>query len=157
MSQCKQAFVRPDAIENPGTYEIVVSACLVGLPCRYDGVSRFCSKVFALWEQGIACAICPEGLAGLSIPRLPCELIEGEAVSRDGEDLTYLFRQGVARAIAITRAVGAKRAIVKSRSPSCGLGEIYDGTFSDTLCRGNGLWTEALLAEGLSVVTEEDL
>ena len=157
MSQCKRAFVRPGDIEDPGRYEFVVSACLVGLPCRYDGYSHFCPQVYSLWEEGKACAVCPEGLAGLPIPRLPCELVEGDVISRDGEDLSYLFRQGVARALAITRAVGARKAIVKSRSPSCGLGEIYDGTFSRTLCHGNGLWTEALLAEVLSVVTEEKL
>lgn len=137
--------------------EYVVSACLAGFKCRFDGDSRPCADVVKLYEQGRAIPICPESLSGLKAPRAPVEWKNGRAINKDGEDKTEYMEKGAQKALEKAMSSGCKKAIVKSRSPSCGYGQIYDGSFNHSLCAGNGLWTNKLLANGFEVYTEENI
>lgn len=137
--------------------EFVVSACLAGRKCRYDGGSSPCGVVISLVEEGRALPVCPESLSGLPVPREPCEQKQGRVISRDGEDVSQEFEQGASRAFEIAVASGARKAILKARSPSCGVGQIYDGSFSKRLVAGNGLFAARLLAAGFEVTDEDNL
>lgn len=137
--------------------EFVVSACLAGQKCRYDGSSRPCAAVIKLVKDGRALALCPEALSGLPVPRDPCEQRQGKVVSRNGKDVSLEFEEGAARAFEIALASGASKAILKARSPSCGRGRIYDGSFSKRLIDGNGLFAARLLAAGFEVTDEDNL
>lgn len=135
----------------------VVSACLAGTACRYDGGSNPCPKVLRLVKEGLAVPACPEMLGGLPVPRQPCELKSGRVVSRDGRDLTAAFLHGAQCALELARQHGCTAAILKSRSPSCGFGKIYDGTFNHALCPGEGVWARLLREAGLTLYSEENL
>ena len=142
----------------------VVSGCLAGLSCRYDGGSNPCARVVRLVEEGLAVPVCPESLSGLPVPRPPCEQVRGagetddaRVVSRTGEDVTRAFTHGADRALAAALATGCREAILKARSPSCGVGQIYDGTFSHTLRPGDGLWAQRLRKAGFTLWTEDTL
>ena len=108
-------------------------------------------------RRGEAVTACPEGLACLPVPRPPCEIREGRVLSQDGRDLTEDFFRGARLAMEIARKHGCTAAILKRRSPSCGVGRIYDGTFSRTLCPGDGLWARMLREAGFALYTEEHL
>ena len=135
----------------------VVSACLAGVPCRYDGRVVSCPPVVRLVALGRAVPACPEWLGGLSVPRPPCELCQGRVCTRAGGDLTAAFVLGAQRGTALALRQGCTAAILKSRSPSCGLGQVYDGTFSGALRPGDGLWGPLLQKNGLHLFTEENL
>ncbi len=135
----------------------MVSACLAGEKCRYDATSRPCPGVQKLVRKDCALPLCPEMLGGLACPRLPCEQRNGRIISSSGADFSALFAKGAERALALALAYGAKKAILKSRSPSCGFGQIYDGTFQKRLCPGNGLWATMLLEAGFELYSEESL
>ncbi len=143
----------------------VVSGCLAGIACRYDGGSNPCPQVMRLVAAGLAVPLCPESLSGLPVPRPPCEHCapgrgEHDAIrvlSRDGRDLTAAFLRGAERAFRAASAVGCREAILKSRSPSCGVGQVYDGTFSRSLRPGDGLWARLLREAGFTLWTEEHL
>lgn len=136
---------------------LVVSKCLAGVPCRYDGGDNLVSAVKALVDAGEAIAVCPEELGGLPTPRVPCERQpDGRVRNREGEDVTAAFRDGAKRAMDICRAHGCTGAILKARSPSCGKGVIYDGSFTGARVAGNGVFAQLLLDAGLPVWTEED-
>ena len=134
----------------------VVSACLAGCKCRYDGSDNRFAPVERLVAAGLALALCPEELGGLETPREPCELRNGRVLSKSGSDCTQAFTQGAQKALKIALDAGCAAAIVKSRSPSCGPNMVYDGTFSKKLIPGTGIWATMLLEAGLSVYTEED-
>ena len=137
---------------------LVVSKCLAGAPCRYDGRNNLVSAVKALVDAGEAVAVCPEELGGLPTPRVPCERQpDGRVLNRQGEDMTAAFCDGAERAMELCRAHGCTGAILKARSPSCGKGMIYDGSFTGALVAGNGVFAQLLLDAGLPVRTEEDL
>ncbi|MBQ9536379.1 MAG: DUF523 domain-containing protein [Desulfovibrionaceae bacterium] len=138
------------------TFPYVVSACLVGFAVRYDGRSKYVAALGELFKAGKCLPICPECLGGLGVPRLPCELLHGRVLRRDGVDVTKFFEEGVRLAIQKTKACQAKIAIVQNRSPSCGCGLVYDGTFSGSLIKGHGLWTHALLVHGITVYPWEN-
>ena len=135
----------------------VVSGCLAGLSCRYDGGSMPCEPVRRLVLAGRAVTACPETLACLPVPRPPSEQRDGRVVSRDGKDLTEAFERGACRAMRIVQENGCTAAILKARSPACGCGRIYDGTFSGALCDGDGVWTRKLREAGLDLYTEDNL
>lgn len=140
---------------------IAVSACLAGRACRYDGASRPDAEIVALLEQGRAICICPECLGGLPTPRTPAEIVGGDGadvlmgrarvMSRDGRDVSAAFLRGAREALAMVRTQGIERAVLKARSPSCGAGEIYDGTFSGGLRIGDGVTAALFKAEGIEV------
>jgi uncharacterized protein YbbK (DUF523 family) len=136
---------------------LLVSACLLGEKCRYDGGSRYCAAAAALADKYELVAACPEVLGGMPVPRTPAE-IRGERVfSMDGEDRTALFRLGAERALELAREAKAVKALLKSESPSCGHGLIHDGSFSGKMVRGRGV-TAALLEEnGITVRTELEI
>ena len=136
---------------------VLVSACLAGEPCRYDGSAVPHPAVQRLVEEGRAVSVCPEVLGGLPTPREPVELVAGRAMSLAGRDVTAEFEHGARQGLDIARAAGCVRAILKSRSPSCGCGQVYDGTFSGKLIPGDGLFTALLKRNGLAVCTELDL
>lgn len=135
----------------------IVSACLAGIPCRYDGGDRCVPAIRELVERGEAIAVCPEVLGGLGTPRLPSERrADGRVVNTAGVDVTDAFILGAERAMALCREHGCTRAILKSRSPSCGRGTVYDGTFTGTLTVGDGVFARLLLEAGIPVRTEEE-
>lgn len=138
--------------------EYIVSACLAGFNCKYNGRNNTCDIVQKLYQAGKAIPVCPETLGGLKAPREPSEIkSNGTVKSKSGKDLSSSFEKGAILAMDIAKQSGCLKAIVKERSPSCGLGTIYDGSFSGTLRKGNGKWTEKLLAAGIEVWTEENL
>ena len=140
---------------------IAVSACLLGEACRYDGQAKENETVCALTHAHELVPVCPEVLGGLPVPRTRCEVVAGEGAVRvmdeAGEDKTAAFATGAARAVETAREEGCELAILKSKSPSCGAGLIYDGTFSGTLVPGYGVAAQAFLAEGIPVLDEDSL
>ncbi len=139
----------------------LVSACLAGSPCRYDGRDYLCEPVAELVAQGRAVPVCPEQLGGLTTPRISCELVdqseEMKIINKEGVDCTKEFMLGARRTLAIAKALGIKKAVMKSKSPSCGCGQIYDGTFSGRLIPGDGVAARLLMDNGIEVVSEKDL
>ena len=133
----------------------MVSACLAGLHCRYDGRSNHKPEVAELVASGLAVPVCPEELGGLPTPRAPSERLGDRVVSCEGRDVTAEFAAGAEAALYIAEEYGCSAAILKARSPSCGCGRIYDGTFTRTLVEGSGLFAELLLKKGFEVFTEE--
>ena len=133
----------------------MVSACLAGLHCRYDGRSNHMPEVAELVASGLAVPVCPEELGGLPTPRDPSERIGDRVMSCEGRDVTAEFAAGAEAALYIAEEYGCSAAILKARSPSCGCGRIYDGTFTRTLVEGSGLFAELLLKKGFEVFTEE--
>ncbi|MBR4082237.1 MAG: DUF523 domain-containing protein [Clostridia bacterium] len=136
--------------------KILVSACLLGLPVRYDGNAKCESWVEALAREHTLIPVCPEQLGGLSTPRVPCERVGSCVLSRDGDDRTANFRKGAELALRIARLNGCEVAILKQRSPSCGSKAVYDGTFSGNVIPGAGVTAELLRANGIEVYAEED-
>lgn len=140
----------------------LVSSCLAGINCRYDGKNNLNKKVAELVKAGEAIPVCPEVLGGLPTPRDPSEIIVDKkrnkrVVSEKGKDVTAEFKLGAEKTLKIAQIVEAKKAILQQRSPSCGCGKIYDGTFSSNLIKGSGLTAELLIENGIEVLTEADL
>ena len=134
---------------------MIVSACLAGLPCRYDGKARPCPEVVALVRAGKAIPLCPEQLGGLPTPRPPCEIRDGRVMDREGTDRTDEYRRGAEAVLEASRTYGATQALLQKRSPSCGSGWIYDGTFSKTLVQGDGITARLLAENGIQVIGKE--
>ena len=134
---------------------ILVSACLLGEACRYDGKSQPCDAVRALANTYELVPVCPEQLGGLPTPRIPSEVQrDGRVVDRAGIDRTLEFESGARETVALARKHDCTRAILKAKSPSCGTREIYDGTFTGTLIPGRGVAAQALLAAGIALADE---
>ena len=136
---------------------ILISRCLLGERCRYDGASRPCPGVEKLRERFALVPICPECDGGLPVPRPSCERRGERVVTRDGQDKTAAYRLGAEAALAKAKETGAKIALLKSRSPSCGVGVIYDGSFTRTLTQGDGVTAELLKENGITVFDETAL
>ena len=137
--------------------KILISACLLGARCRYDGASKEHPEVLKLAEHHTLVPVCPEQLGGLPTPRTPSER-QGDAVcTRDGTDVTEAYRRGAEEALRLCRMLGCQAAVLKERSPSCGCGEIYDGTFTGTLITGDGVTAELLKANGIPVYGESQV
>ena len=134
--------------------KILVSMCLLGIPCRYDGKACVHEGVLALSGEHTLIPVCPEQLGGLCTPRPPAERRSGEVVTMDGADVTQAYRAGAEAALLLAKRLGCTLAVLKERSPSCGKGSIYDGTFSGTLTQGNGVTAELLLKNGIPVLGE---
>ncbi len=135
----------------------IVSACLAGINCRYDGNTKPNEKVIELVKQGKAIPVCPEQLAGLTTPRTPAEEKDGKIITKDGKDLTKEFQKGAQEALKIAKLSNCKEAILKSKSPTCGCGKVYDGSFSGNLIDRDGVFTRLLKENNIKVITEEDL
>ena len=135
---------------------MLISACLLVVECRYDGGGQTLPRLEALMECYELIPVCPEQLGGLPTPRTPAERQGGRVVNREGKDVTAAFSRGAEQACQISRLYGAHLALLKARSPSCGCGEIYDGSFSGRRIPGNGIAAERLTAMGVEVYTEAD-
>lgn len=131
---------------------ILVSACLLGEKCRYDGISCRDEAVIALGKRNTLIPVCPECLSGLPTPRKPVEILEDRVRTKDGDDLTGTMEGGIDKAMEIVKEKQPDLAILMERSPSCGSSIIYDGTFSSRLIPGKGLFTRKLEKEGIQVV-----
>jgi len=133
---------------------ILISACLLGLPCRYDGAAKTCPAVEELRKQHTLIPFCPECFGGLPTPREPAEIVGDRVVNRAGRDVTAEYRRGAANALALCRMYDCDCAVLKEKSPSCGHGKIYDGTFTGTLTDGDGITASLLLENGIPVYGE---
>lgn len=133
---------------------ILISGCLLGLCCRYDGKSKPNENIKALSEKYYLIPICPEQLGGLPTPRAPSEIIGERVVSCTGIDVTAEYRRGAAEALRLSQLFGRKKAILKERSPSCGFGRVYDGSFSGRLVDGDGVSAALLAANGIEIFGE---
>ncbi len=136
---------------------IVVSACLLGENCKYNGKNNLTEGVLKLKEKYNVCPVCPECLGGLKIPREPSEIKGGGVFSKSGEERTLQYKKGAERALKIAKEAGAKAAVMKERSPSCGCGQVYDGSFTHTLVKGNGVTAELFLQNGIRVFGESEV
>ena len=136
---------------------ILIRACLLGCACRYDGRSKPHPLAQELARRGLAVPVCPEQLGGLPTPRAPSEQREGRVVSARGADVTAQYQRGAEEALHMAALYGCTTAVLKERSPSCGSGRIYDGTFSGTLMEGWGTAAALLRANGIRVLGESDL
>ncbi len=135
----------------------IVSACLAGINCRWDGKNSSCSKVIELVKNGEAIPVCPEQLGELSTPRTPAEQIGDKVITKYGKDVTSNFKKGAEEALKIAKQHKCKEAILKSKSPSCGCGQVYDGTFSGKLISGDGEFTKLLKKNNIRVITENEI
>lgn len=135
---------------------IIVSACLAGVECRYNAQAFPIPEVIELVKSGKAMPLCPEILANLSTPRPSVEQCAGKFLSNCGKDLTAEYITGAKLALAISKLAGSKIAILKSKSPTCGSGLVYDGTFSGKLIEGDGIFCTLLKEENIKVYTEEE-
>lgn len=133
---------------------ILVSACLLGVSCRYDGKSKPVKEVIALKDKYNLIPVCTEIMGGLPTPRIPCEIKNGRVINRDGEDKTAEYVRGAEEVLRLARIFGCDTAVLKARSPSCGSGEIYDGSFSGSLTAGDGICAEILKANGIKILNE---
>ena len=136
---------------------LLVSACLLGLCCRYDGQSKADENVLALLKDHTLIPVCPEQLGALPTPRCPCEIRDDRVTTKDGTDRTAEYRRGAEEALRLCRLFSCEAAVLKARSPSCGAGRVYDGTFTGTLRAGNGVTAALLIQNGIPVYTEENL
>lgn len=139
----------------------IVSSCLAGINCRYNGKSYENEYIVNLVNKGKAIPLCPEVLGGLSTPRPPSEIIIDEngkkkVVTNEGIDITKEFLLGGEKFLKVAKALGINKAILKSKSPSCGHNCIYDGSFSGNLIKGNGITCDLLLENGIKVYSEND-
>jgi uncharacterized protein YbbK (DUF523 family) len=133
-----------------------VSACLLGVPCNHRGEGSEVEAVRRLAERYQLVRVCPETMGGLPTPRPAAEIqADGSVRTRDGSDVTAAYRAGAAATVAVASAVGATRAVLKARSPSCGCREVYDGSFTRSRRAGKGVTAAALEATGVEVVSEE--
>ncbi len=142
------------------------SACLLGIKCRYNGKSKSNYKILKLAKKETLIPVCPEQLGGLPTPREPAEttgdgleVLNGKAkvVTKSGIDVSKKFINGAKQTLRLARILNIKEAILKQKSPSCGCGKIYDGTFSNKLIKGDGVTAALLKKNGIKVITEEDL
>lgn len=135
----------------------IVSACLVGVPCRWNATAKEHDAIRVLVNEGKAIPVCPEQLGGLSTPRIPAEQVGDRVITQEGVDITDAYMRGALEALQVARLHGCTEAILKARSPACGCGQIYDGTFSQTLTEGDGVFTRLLKMHDIRVITEEDI
>ncbi len=141
----------------------LISGCLLGHNCKYNGGNNYHRDVVDFCRERSICVVCPEGVSGLPVPRLPAEYVQGRILDREGKDVTEAFERGAALSLekAIRKAgeVGEEieGAVLKAHSPSCGSGQIYDGTFSGTLTCGDGCFTRMLKDRGIKVISEKEI
>ena len=140
---------------------ILISACLAGINCKYNGENNGNEKVMELIKNEKTILVCPEQLGGLKTPRIPAEIkiINGEkrVITKDGIDVTLEYTSGANEVLELAKRFNITKAILKSKSPSCGCGQIYDGNFSNNLIIGNGITADLLIKNGIEVITEKDL
>ncbi len=139
--------------------KILVSACLIGKNCKYDGNNNLINdlRIQKLINDESFVPACPEVLGGLSIPRTPAERIKDRVINKDGIDVTKEYYNGAIASFNILKDNTIKVALLKAKSPSCGKGLIYDGTFTKTLIEGNGVFADLLIENKIKIFTEKEL
>ena len=137
--------------------KILVSACLLGKNCKYNGGNKLNQGVLGFIEGHDVIGVCPEQLGGLSTPRLPAEIVDGVVTNKEGVSVDNEFRKGAQEALAVALENKVDLAILQSRSPSCGVKEIYDGSFSGKKIKGQGVFAKLLSARGIKVLDAEDV
>jgi len=142
----------------PDGTRIGVSACLLGVRCKYDGTSNYTAEaVRGLAERYTLIPVCPEQLGGLTTPRPPAEILNGRVITKDGLDVTESFQRGAEETLEIFKVLKLEAAILKEGSPSCGSSLIYDGTFTGVKIPGMGLTVRVLRDQGVAVISEKAL
>lgn len=137
---------------------MLVSACLAGKKCRYDGGDCRDDRIAGLLKEGQAIPVCPEVLGGLPVPREPCEIVRENGLTRvmslSGKDKTREYRRGARETLELAEKHGLKKAVLKAHSPSCGRGSIRDGSFTGRMIEGSGVTADLLIRHGIEVFTE---
>lgn len=133
---------------------ILVSACMMGVHCRYDGSAFMLEELVKYKDKIHVIPVCPEIFGGLSTPREPAEIRDGRVYTKSGVDVTKEYKAGAEEILRLAKFYDCKYAILKERSPSCGHNKIYDGTFTGTLIEGSGILGELLTHNGICVIGE---
>ena len=136
---------------------ILISGCLLGLKCRYDAKEKKLPEIEKLIEIYNLIPVCPEQLGGLPTPRIPAERVNNKVVNQAGVDVTKEYQLGAEEALKVAKLYNCKKAILKEKSPSCGCGKIYGGTFSKNLIVGNGVTADLLLKNGIEIFGESKI
>jgi uncharacterized protein YbbK (DUF523 family) len=137
--------------------KILVSACLLGINCKYSGGNNYNEKVLEYIKDKEVIPICPEIYGGLPTPRQASEIINNKVISKNGIDVTNEYQKGAEETLKIAKLLNVKKAILKAKSPSCGSNQIYDGTFSGIIIPGDGITAKLLKENGIEIMTEIDL
>ena len=137
--------------------KILVSACLSGVNCKYNGKNNENEKIIELIKNKDVILVCPEQLGGLKTPRSPAEIKNNKVINKENIDVTEEYNKGAQEVLELAKKFNIKTAILKSKSPSCGKGKIYDGTFSGNLINGNGITTELLEKNNIKVISSDEL
>ena len=145
----------------------LISACLCGVNCKYNGLNNLNDKCLELLRKGEALLVCPEQLGGLNTPRIPSETLgnakdikelnKGKVINKEGKDVTKEFLKGAKEALKIAKEANIKKAILKESSPSCGSNFVYDGSFTGNKIKGKGITAYLLEKEGIEIISEKDL
>lgn len=136
--------------------KVLVSSCLVGTNCKYDGGNNKNEKLINYLKNKEVILVCPEQLGGLSTPRVPAERIKEKVVTKDNKDVTENYKKGAEEVLKLAKKFQVKKAILKSRSPSCGKDKIYDGSFSHNLIDRHGVCAELLIKNGIEVISSDE-
>ncbi|NLY21033.1 MAG: DUF523 domain-containing protein [Tissierellia bacterium] len=136
---------------------ILVSACLLGINCRYDGKDNKVEEILSILEKHNIIPICPEQLGGLTTPREPSEIVNGKVMSKSGVDVNEEFEKGAEEALKLSKMFNSSIAILKARSPSCGSIQVYDGNFNGSLIDGEGVTARLFRENGIEIFDEEHL
>ena len=137
--------------------KILISACLIGDKCKYDGKSNYNPLIKELLEYYELVPFCPEVEGGLKTPRDPAELKDGKVITSKGRDVTHQFEEGAEKAYNICMYLGIHYAILKDNSPSCGSTSIYDGSFKSKLIKGEGITTKYLKQRGIKIIPDTEI
>lgn len=137
--------------------KILVSACLLGINCKYDGRNNKNEKVIGYLKDKEIIPICPEQLGGLKTPRIASEIVGDKVINREGQDVTKEYKKGAEETLYIAKLLGVKKALLKESSPSCGTNTIYDGTFSKNKKEGMGITAELLKENSIEIISEKEL
>lgn len=137
--------------------KILVSSCLLGENCKYSGGNNYNPSVMEYVKGKEVLALCPEMLAGMGCPRTPIEIVDGVLMDRNGNNVDAAMRDAVTKAMEMVRREDIQCAILQSRSPTCGVNQVYDGSFSGRLIQGSGIFAQALMEAGFPVTDAEDV
>lgn len=132
---------------------VLISACLLGVNCKYNGENNYQEEVEKIIKEYNVIPICPEIYGGLSTPRIPSEIKDNKVINKNNEDVTKYFVKGATETLKLAKMLNVKKAYLKAKSPSCGAGKIYDGTFTNTLTEGYGITAKLLKENGIEIIT----
>lgn len=133
--------------------KILVSSCLLGLNCKYDGKNNYTTEIDEFLKDYEVIPICPEIMGGLPTPRVASERRKDRVITKDGRDVTAQYKKGAEECLFLAKKYNVKKALLKMKSPSCGSGKIYDGTFTHTVIDGDGITAELLKNNGIEIIT----